>query len=117
MNKHQALVQLSENKISVKEAYHYIYEKKRKLRKAHFIKFKFHILESKGASTLLFILFLFPIPIVVIKIFMKMLVRHGHKYMGDNQISMKDLMQLIAVKGIYVDIHAKDEAHIKIKTF
>jgi len=117
MNKHQVLVQLSENKISVNEAYQYIYEKNRKLKKAHFIKFKFHIAESKGANALLFILFLLPIPIVVIKIFLKLLAKNEYIHISGQEVPIKDFIQLIALKDINIDVKAKDEAHIKIKTF
>lgn len=117
MNKYQVLNELSENKISVTKAYKLIYDDAPQFKKAHFVKIKVRINESRGISLLLAILFFIPIPLSIIKMFARIAIKKGYKDLKDIPLSIDDIMQVISAKGIKVDVDAHDEAKIYLKTF
>jgi len=114
MTKYEVLTQLSEKKITTKEAYNQIYISQRIVKKAHFVKIKIKINDSKGVSALLKVLFLLPIPLV----FVRMAIRIGlkNKNLKDVDIPVEDFIDLISARNINIDVNARDEAHIRIKT-
>lgn len=117
MNKYETLNQLYENKISVNKAYKYIYGDAPQLKKAHFVKLKVKINDSRGISILLAILFFIPIPLSIVKMFARFALKKGYKDLKDIPLSIDDIMQVISTKGIKVDVDAHDEAKIYLKTF
>jgi hypothetical protein len=114
MTKYEVLSQLENKEISVNDAYHKIYKSKNSYRKAHFIKFKFKIKESRLITIFLKILFFLPMPIVLLKIIARIAMRR--KGLQDINISEEDILKLISTKGILIDIDAKNEVKVKIKT-
>lgn len=114
MTKYEVLTQLSKNKITTKEAYKQIYTTQRIGKKAHFVKIKIKINESKGVSALLKVLFLFPIPLVFVRIAIRIGLKN--KSLKDVDIPVEDFIDLISTRNINIDVNAKDEAHVRIKT-
>ncbi|BCR35515.1 hypothetical protein [Mariniplasma anaerobium] len=116
MTKYEVLNQLSSNEIDYQKAYEMLYPKikKRKARKARFVKLKINIPDSKGASAFVNTLFLFPIPISFIMFFLR---KRLNEHIDENiPMSIKDFVEMGAVKGAFIEVIAKDNTHILIKT-
>ncbi len=122
MKKNEVLNQLKEKKISVNKAYDLLYGNEitqTKLRKAHFIKLKFDIKDEKFANALLKTVFLFPVPMFLIKWVIKLVMKKGVqnvKGMENVPLTQEQIIELVSCKGILVDIDAHDDAKILIKT-
>lgn len=116
MTRNEVLNQLSLNEINSKRAYETLYPKikKRKARRSRFVKLRFKIPDSKGVSALLNTLFLFPIPISIVLFFLRKKLDQPI----DDQIpmSIKDLIDMAAVKNTFIEVLAKDKTHILVKT-
>ncbi len=116
MTKYEVLNELSSNEIDPKKAYELLYPKikKRKVRRARFVKLKIKIPESKGVSAFINTLFLLPIPISFLKFFLR---KRLDKPIDDEiPMSIKDLIDMAMVKGTFIEVIAEDKTHILIKT-
>jgi uncharacterized membrane protein len=116
MTKHEVLNQLSSNEIDHHKAYELLYPniKQKKAKKARFVKLRIKIPDSKGVSAFVNTLFLFPIPISFIMFFLK---NKLNEPIDDNiPMSIKDFVEMGAVKGAFIEVIAKDKTHILIKT-
>lgn len=116
MTKYEVLNQLSSNEIDYHKAYELLYPKirVRKAKRARFVKLKISIPDNKGASAFINTLFLFPIPISFIMFFLKR--KLNDPIDDDIPMSIKDFVEMGAVKGAVIEVLAKDETHILIKT-
>lgn len=70
MKKNKALVKLFRNKIDIDKAYNTLYPFV-KQKKSRFVKIKIKVPESRGRNMLLKVLFLVPIPVGLLKLFMR----------------------------------------------
>lgn len=111
MNEKAILTKLSENKISLKRSYKLLY-KKRKIRKAKFVKMRIDILESKKISFFINMLFLLPIPVGILMFFLKNYKSPIHK---DFPLTVYELLELGIYKGAHIMVSSPGEANIKIK--
>lgn len=113
--KNQTLVRLEHKEIGKRQAYRELYPKPEKIRqpkRAHFVRLRFRIPESKGATAFLGFLFLLPTPLVFVRIVLGF-VKFDKE---DVPFTKNELMRLIAVRGLKVDIRSNDGVHIFIKT-
>lgn len=117
MKKFEVLDQLEQKSLSVKDAYNLMYGYQFKLKKAHFVKLRIKIEESKGVSTLLRIIFLFPIPIFMIKWALKLALKNSKGHIDKVPLTVGEISELISYRGLLVNVDAHDEANILIKTF
>lgn len=104
------------NEMSPIEAYDelFIQPQQRQLKRAHFIKL-FVVIKGKPLITMfLALLFALPIPVGIAKMFMRR--RLDKKIDESFPITFRELFNEYVVKHIMINIHAKDEAIIKIKT-
>ncbi len=117
MTKYEVLNQLNQKQIERKEAYKMLYQtpKERKPRRAHFVKIKIRIPESRGVTILLKVLFALPIHIGLVKLFLPKR-KLSEPISEEFDISPLDLIDLIAIKGVKVDIQTKTNERIYIKT-
>ncbi len=116
MTKYEVLNKLSNNEIDYKTAYHLLYPKIKikKARKARFIKLRIKIPDHKGASFFINLLFLIPIPIGIIKFFLK---RKMDKPFNEHiPISTKELIEIASSKGTFIEVLASDHTKVMIKT-
>jgi hypothetical protein len=110
----EVLFQLSNKKVSPRTAYKTLYPENRpsRVRRAHFIKLRVIIPEEKGVTRFLALLFLLPTPM-----FMVRMIFHYVKFeSGQLPISKKELIDLIAVKGVLISVQAHSGEIIYIKT-
>lgn len=116
MTKNEVLNQLSSNEIDYQTAYDLLYPKikKRKARRARFVKLRITIPDSRGASALINTLFLFPIPISFVMFFLKK--KLNEPIDDEIPMSIKDFIEMGAVKGSFIEVLANDKTHILIKT-
>jgi len=116
MERNQVLDKLNKKEISKKQAYKLLYEepKPRKARNAHFVKLRVTVPEEKGINIFLSIILLFPIPIFLVKLFIK--ERHTVK-IADQDISIKELINLVSIRGVSLNVMTHDGNKIKIKTY
>ena len=111
----QALKLLSENKISTKKAYKYIYNQNYQYRftdKAHFVKLKIIIPEEKGVNNFLRILFFFPFPIFIAKFGLRFVKLDSE----DIPFTKGELLNMINQKGIKVQVNTSSKEKVIIKT-
>ena len=116
MKKYEVLHQLNNQKISAITAYKLLYGYRHKMKKAHFIKFKINVIDDKKTNRLLTVLFLFPIPLVFVKIILKIFMKKKNIYIKQIPLSTNEIIELISYKGLIVNVAAHDEANIVIKT-
>jgi len=116
LTKNEVLNKLSKNELSSNDAYQMLYPKikEAKARKARFIKFRINIPDSKGATYFINVLFALPIPIGLVKLFLR--GRMDQPVSDQVPIAMKDLIDLAAIKGTFVKVIAKDNTRVLIKT-
>lgn len=116
MTKFEVLNQLNQNQLDTKKAYKLLFKspRERKPRKAHWVKVRISIPESKGVTILLAILLALPIHIGIIKWIVS---RRANKQLSD-QIPMtpRELIELVSLKGVLVNIHTKTNERIMLKT-
>jgi hypothetical protein len=111
----QTLNRLKAGKIGKREAYRLLYPKPARVRgpkRAHFVKLRIRIPESKGVTAFLAFLFFLPAPLFLAK----MIVKRVKFDEGDGQIDKQELMRLIATRGLKVDVKTHDGVSIYIKT-
>jgi len=111
----QSLVRLERKEIGKRQAYRELFPKPAKVRgpkRAHFVRLRFRIPESKGATALLGFLFLLPTPLVFVRMVLGFV-----KFEKDAMpFTKKELMRLIAVRGLKVDVRSTDGVNVYIKT-
>jgi hypothetical protein len=113
----ELLKQVEANTLKPKEAYQKIYQEKRpvhRYRRAHCVKMRIIIPDEKGVTLFLRVLFALPIPILLIRPFLKMAVKKGSQGLGD--IDMDDISKLISTKGVSINVRSNDGVIVKIKT-
>lgn len=116
MTKNEVLNQLNQKEISKRQAYKLLYgtTKTRKPRKASFVKLSIRIPEEKWLSLLLAVLFFLPVPIFILKLFIR-----GNRRLEINDhmdISSDDLIRLISIRGSSVSVRTHDRLKIQIRT-
>lgn len=112
MNKVEILDKLYNNKLSINKAYKKLYLPKSP-KKAHFVKLRIIIPDEKAVSAFVNILFLLPLPLFIVKFFLK----RSDRYISDDiPIPIKDIVDLIGVKGAFIDVLANDKTKVLIKT-
>lgn len=117
MTKFEVLNELNQNQLKPEQAYNLLFKapKERKPRKAHWVKVKIRIPESKGVTLLLAILLALPIHIGIIK---WIISKRVNKPINDQiPLTPRELIELVAVKGVRVNIQTKTREHILIRTF
>lgn len=101
------LKKLHRHAITKEKAYSMLKAERGSLKKARFIKLRMDIAESKGASRVINTLFFAPVPLALIKPFLR--------FIKDDDARM--LVQLISyAKGVRIDVKSKD-AHIHIQLY
>lgn len=119
MTKYEVLNQLNKNELKAKEAYRLLYntQDEPKARKASFIKVRIRVPESKGATVFLSILLFLPIPLFLVKMFVPRKIKNSTDAISDQlPLTTKQMLELIAVKGVKIDIHTHDDVKVYIKT-
>jgi hypothetical protein len=118
MEQNKILNQIEQQELTPKEAYALLYPKKsgkvRKAKKAHFVKLRIRVPDSKGASALLAVLFFFPFPISFVKFILKRTLKG--KQIEQVDMSLEELLEMISYKGIKVDVRAQSGERVSIKT-
>ena len=109
------LMQLKNNEISKKEAYKQLYPltSKPRHRRAHFVKLRISIPDSKGVSRFLAVLFLLPCPIFLVRFALRF------AKLEDNEsipFTKGEIMKLISSKGIKIDVRTHSGEIIHIRT-
>ncbi len=110
----QTLYRLTSKEISKREAYSELFPKPTKIpgpKRAHFVRLRIIVPDQKGVSRFLAFLFLLPIPLFYARI----ALRHI-KQDEDMPLDSKELMRLIAIRGLIVDIKTHDGTKVYIKT-
>lgn len=113
--KNQTLVRLEHKEIGKRQAYRELYPKPARValpKRAHFVKLRFRIPESKGVTAFLGFLFLLPTPLFFVRIILGF-VKFDKE---DVPFTKKELMRLIAVRGLKVDVRSTDGVNVFIKT-
>lgn len=116
MEKIEVLTKCQSKELSPKQAYRELYGigKERKPKRAHFVKVSIRINESPGLSVFLGILLALPIPVGIAKMFLR---KKKNEVISDTfPITYGSLMNDLLIKGILIDIKAKDETRIHVKT-
>ncbi|XFA98518.1 hypothetical protein ACAG96_06555 [Candidatus Izemoplasma sp. B36] len=114
------LTKLQNNQITPEKAYTKIYQKSRIKRipfykRAHFIKLSINVPDEKGVNAFLKVLFFLPIPILFLRIilgFVKM-----DKFNDDMPLTKREMIRLIAFKGVKVKVNANKGEKVYIRTF
>jgi hypothetical protein len=118
MEQNKILNQIEQQELSPKAAYALLYPKKsgkvRKAKKAHFIKLRIRVPDSKGASALLAFLFFLPYPIGFVKFILRKVFKG--KQIEQVDMSIEELLEMISYKGIKVDVRAQSGERVSIKT-
>jgi len=116
MTKYEVLTQLSNKEIKVKDAYNLLYSKQkdRKLRKASFIKLKIIIPNERKVTVFLSILFLLPIPIFLVRMFMTR--KLNTNISNEFPMTYKEALDLVQHKDIKIYVTTKTNEKIRIKT-
>ncbi|MFH0993351.1 MAG: hypothetical protein V1761_03265 [bacterium] len=110
----QTLYRLSSKEISKKEAYGELFPKPVRVpgpKRAHFVRIHIVIPDQKGVTAFLGFLFLLPVPLFFARIALKYV-----KQDEDMPLDGKELMRLIAVRGLKVDVQTHDGTKVYIKT-
>jgi hypothetical protein len=96
----EILVQISQGLMKPREAYRELYRTPRVARKgrAHFLKLRIRIPGEKGTNALLGFLFLFPLPLFVVRLFLRKLKPESMG--GEITITPAEIMELIRYRGI-----------------
>lgn len=116
MTKYEVLTQLNQNQLQPSHAYQMLFAqpKERKPHRAHFIKLKIRVPESKAATVFLAVLFALPIHIGLVKLFLS---RKMEQIVSDQlALTYREVIDLVAIKGVVVDIKTSDHVRVYIKT-
>ena len=116
MKKNEVLNQCQSNALEPKTAYEYLYPKcsRRKLKRAHFLRLKIWLKDSRGVSVLLAILFALPIPIGIARLFLRK--RLNQVIDSSFPVTYGQLLNEFMVRGISIDVETKDDVKIHIRT-
>ncbi len=116
MGKFEVLNQCEANELTPKKAYRKLYatQKVKKMKTAHFVRVSIRINEHPGITALLAFLLALPIPIGFAKMFLR---KKRDEVISDAfPITYGELIDDYLVSGILIDIEAKNEAKIHIRT-
>ena len=116
MEKYEVLTKCESKELSSKKAYRELYAQERhyKLPRANFVKISIRINGHPGLSVFLAFLFAFPIPIGIVRMFLR---RKSNEIISDSfPMTYGQLISDFMVKGITIDVDAKHEAKVHIKT-
>jgi len=116
MTKDEVLTQISQKEIKPKQAYRMLYPhtKQRKPRRASFVKIHVHANEGKAVNIFLGIILLLPIPIFLIK---WIVGKRADKIVNEQfNITAREFLQMISIRGVRVDVKSKDNERVLIKT-
>ncbi|MGE4320818.1 MAG: hypothetical protein AB7E61_05175 [Acholeplasmataceae bacterium] len=116
MKRFEVLNQLNDHKLSTAQAYKLLYGYQFKMKKAHFVKLRITIKDEKKVTAFLKVLFLFPIPLFLIKIIIKMAMKKGKGNIDQIPLSTNELIELASYRGLLVNVDAHDDTNILIKT-
>ncbi|HAQ56431.1 MAG TPA: hypothetical protein DCR44_03380 [Acholeplasmatales bacterium] len=111
----QTLDRLGRKEIGKRQAYRALFPKPLKERgpkRAHFIKLRIRIPESKGVTNFLAFLFWLPLPIL----FARMILGFVKLDTKDMPLDKQEIIKLIAVRGIKVEVKTTDGVRVYIKT-
>lgn len=88
------------------------------VRRAHFIKLRIVIPDEKGVSAFLAFLFLLPVPLVFVRAILRRAMKddRNEAKLDNIPFSEKQLLDLIAYKGILVEVKTREGQKIYIKT-
>jgi hypothetical protein len=116
----QVLNQLVEGGITPREAYRTLYrvEKTPRIRRAHFIKLRITIPDDMKVTRLLNFLFWLPMPMFMVRVALRFAKIEDKLDKGDDgfQLSRKEIMNLITIRGILINVNAKSGEKIYIRT-
>jgi len=114
------LLQVNQKNLRPREAYRILYGTSRtdRIRRAHFIKLRIVIPEEKGVTAFLAFLFLLPVPLGIVRAVLRRALKEEHKEekTGSLPLSEKQIIDLIAYKGILVEVKTHEGQKIYIKT-
>ncbi|XMB73170.1 VanZ family protein [Mycoplasmatota bacterium WC30] len=113
------LTRLKNNSITPKIAYNELFKKEKRTRipifkRAHFIKLRIKIPGEKGVNRFLRVLFFLPFPILLLRIilgFVKI-----DKYSEDVPLTKREIINLVAHRGVKVIVNTHSGEQILIKT-
>ena len=113
------LTRLKNNSITPKIAYKELFKKEKRKRiplfkRAHFIKLRIIIPKEKGVNRFLKVLFFLPFPILILRLilgFVKL-----DTYSDDIPLTKREIIRLIAHKGVKVKVNTHSGEKILIKT-
>lgn len=108
------LKDVAQGYLSPKKAYRSLYFQKRRVRRAHFIKIRIHILGEKGTNRLLKILLFFPVPLFIVRFALRFIKMDK---MQNMPLDKADIIKLIHSKGIRIDVTSATQERIQIRTF
>lgn len=113
------LARLKANEISPEKAYKELFKREGKIRvpffkRAHFIKLRIRIPEQRGVNTFLAVLFFIPMPILFLRIIMGFIKLD--RFSDDIPLTKRELINLIAYKGVRIKVNAKSGEKILIRT-
>lgn len=112
INKVNILRKVFNGQLSLNKGYHLLYKEKQ-LKKARFVKLSIKTNESRGVDTLLKTLFIVPVPISLLKLFLK----NKKELINENiPFTIYEIITLFAYKGFSVDIVSSDGVKVIIKT-
>lgn len=115
MKKREVLLELYENKININKAYKSIYnnKKRKRLRRARYIRIQITVSESRFATILLKTIFFLPIPIWLLKIFMK----NSDQVISESfPMKIKDLLKHGIYREMFIKVNSKDGTKVLIKS-
>ncbi|HOW38644.1 MAG TPA: hypothetical protein PLZ76_07020 [Bacillota bacterium] len=112
----EILLQISQGLMKPREAYRELYRVPRAPRKgrAHFLKLRIRIPGERGLSAFLAFLFLFPLPLFIVRLFLRKMKPESMG--GDVPFTPAQMMELIRYRGINIEVKAKDGTRVLIKT-
>jgi len=118
MEQNKILNQIEQQELTAEAAYALLYPKKsgkiRKPKKAHFVKLRIRVPDSKGASALMAFLFFLPFPLGIVKFILRRVLKG--KQIDQVDMSLEELLEMISYKGIKVDVRAQSGERVSIKT-
>ncbi|MFP4186977.1 MAG: hypothetical protein ACLFSU_02260 [Acholeplasmataceae bacterium] len=114
MKRIEILNKLGARELSKRKAYRALYPKRRKPRRAHFVKVKLAIPDEKGVSRLLAVLLFFPIPLFLVQWIMRRAIKE--KQLARSGLTQADVLELVSIAGVRVFIHAKDGTRVAFRT-
>jgi len=111
MNKYKVLNKLKNKNYDIEQVYSKLYPASKR-RKSRYIKMKMVIPDSKGVTTLLKVIFAFPIPVWLLK---KMMRNNNQLISDEFPIKINDLLSTGLAKGMFIKVNSVDGAKITIK--